>query len=142
MTLEQLGNLGDLVAAVATIATLAYLARQIRASASATRAASHQGTTDSFLHANLAIAQSAELSRIYTLGTEQRSQLSPEDRHRFDFLMLSYFHIFDTIHYQAHAGTGERGLLRAEEPGFVTLLAMPRSSARTSSRSPVPAFAW
>lgn len=41
MTLEQLGNLGDVVAAVATVVTLAYLALQIRASARATRVASH-----------------------------------------------------------------------------------------------------
>ncbi|MBM4381805.1 MAG: hypothetical protein FJ091_00415 [Deltaproteobacteria bacterium] len=125
MTLEQLGNLGDFVAAVATVVTLAYLALQIRASASATRAASHQATTDSFIQANLAISQNAELARIWVAGCAQRSPLSAEDRQRFDTLLLSYFHIFDSIHYQAHAGTGERELLRAEERSIATLVAMP-----------------
>lgn len=125
MALEQLGNLGDFVAAVATVVTLAYLALQIRASASATRAASHHATTNSFLQANLAISQSADLARVWAAGGTQRSQLSLEDRARFDFLLLCYFHIFDTIHYQARTGTGERDLLLAEERSIVALVALP-----------------
>ncbi len=39
--------------------------------------------------------------------------------------MLSYFHVFDTLYYQARVGAGDQELLLAEENGFVHLLAEP-----------------
>jgi hypothetical protein len=125
VTLEQLGNLGDLVAAIATVTTLAYLALQIRASASATRAASHHAMTDSLNQLNFLLASDAEMNRIWMAGSGDRAALSDADRSRFDSLMLALFHMFDTMHYQAHVGAGERALLLAEERSFAHLASLP-----------------
>jgi hypothetical protein len=125
VTLDQLGNLGDFVAAIATVATLAYLAVQIRASANATRAAAHQATTDSLNQFNYLLAGDAEASRIWLAGRDDRGRLSDIERFRFDELCLALFHVFETLHYQARVGAGERALLIAEERSIRALVSSP-----------------
>ena len=123
MTLEQLGNLGDLVAAVATVATLAYLARQIRASANTTRAAAHFDARAAFNQLNLVMAQDPEWARIWRVAGTDRGSLSESDRNKFDLMMLSLLHVFDTIHYTTRTGVTDLGLLRQHEPSLEALLA-------------------
>ena len=123
MNLEQLGNLGEFLAAVATIATLVYLAVQIRQNTQATRAASFHAITDSMNHVNVAVVQTPELARIWLAGAAERSSLTGEERHRYDMLLLSYFHVFETMHYQARVGAGESRLLIAEQRSLESLLA-------------------
>jgi len=123
VTIQELGTLGELVAAIATVATLIYLALQIRQSTQATRAASFHAISDSMNAVNLSVTQSAELSRIWVAGCENRSALSPEERHRFDFTLLSYFHVFETMRYQARVGAGDKDLVIAEERSLQDLLA-------------------
>jgi hypothetical protein len=65
VTLEALGDLGGFVAAVATVATLAYLALQIRATTSATRAASHLSSRTAFNQLNVVMAQDPEWARLW-----------------------------------------------------------------------------
>jgi hypothetical protein len=115
VTIQELGSLGELVAALATVATLIYLALQIRQNTLATRAASFHAISDSMNDVNLSVTQSAELARIWLAGCENRSALSPEERHRFDTTLLSYFHVFETMHYQARVGAGDKDLVIAEE---------------------------
>lgn len=123
MTLEKLGNLGDFVAAIATVATLAYLALQIRASASATRAASHYDARTALNQLNVAMAQDPEWGRIWRVAAADWSSLSEADRNKFGLMMLSLFHVFDTIHYTARAGVADFALLRQHEPSLAALLA-------------------
>ena len=122
MSIEELGSLGEVAAAIATIATLFYLASQIRQNTRATRAASFHGVTDSMNHVNVAVAQSPQLTKVWTTGVGDRASLSDEERHQFDMLLLSYFHVFETIHYQARMGSGEGDLLVAEERSLLFLL--------------------
>ncbi len=119
---QLLGNYGELVGAIGVVVTLAYLVVQIRHNTRATRAASHHAITDSLNLGNIAQAQDAELARIFMLGCENRSSLSAVERQRFDMLLLSYFHVLDSLFYSANVGTGELGLLRAEEPGLAYLI--------------------
>ena len=84
MTIEELGSLGELIAAVATVATLGYLALQIRrsnaiASAEAQRSASAAPAT-------IAIAEDADLARIFSQGLQDRASLSPDEVIRFDLI--------------------------------------------------------
>jgi hypothetical protein len=125
MTIQDLGSLGELVAAGATLATLIYLALQIRQNTNATRANSFHSISDSMNQVNLSVTQSAELARIWLAGCAERSALSPEERHRFDLTLLSYFHVFETMQYQARVGTGDRDLVIAEERSLKDLLSMP-----------------
>ena len=128
MTIQELGSLGELVAAIATVATLIYLALQIRQNTYATRASSFHAVSDSMNDVNLSVTQDAELARIWLAGSSNRSDLSPEDRHRFDLTLLSYFHVFETMHYQARVGAGDKDLVIAEERSLKDILS--RSGAR------------
>ena len=119
---QLLGNYGELIGAIGVVITLAYLVVQIRHNTRATRAASHHAITDSLNVGNIAQAQDAELARIFMSGCEDRSSLSDVERQRFDMLMLSYFHVMDSLFYSAKVGAGELGLLQAEEPGLVYLI--------------------
>jgi len=125
MTIQDLGNLGELVAAIETVATLIYLALQIRHNTHATRAASFHSVYDSMNHVNVAVIQNSELTRIWLAGTEGRGTLNPEERHKFDFTLLSYFHVFETLHYQARLGAGDQDLVMAEERSLRNLLLLP-----------------
>ncbi len=125
MTIQDLGSLGELIAAIATVATLVYLAVQIRSSTQATRATSFHSISDSMNHVNVAVAQNPELARIWLQGTADRSSLSDQERHQYDMLLLCYFHVFETMHYQARVGAGEKGLVLAEERSLRSLLSAP-----------------
>lgn len=122
MTIGELGSLGEFVAAIATLATLVYLAVQIRQNTLATRAASHHAITDVMNQVNHLVIANADVARIFVAGRADRSPLNEEERERFDSSMLSYFHVFDTLHYQARVGVGDNQLLLAEEKGFAHLL--------------------
>ena len=125
MTLGELGSLGEFIAAIATLATLVYLALQIRQNTLATRASSHHAITDVMNKTNHLVIGDGEVARIFVVGRADRSALNDEERERFDSLLLSYFHVFDTLHYQARVGAGDNELLLAEEKGFAHLLSQP-----------------
>ena len=72
-----------------------------------------------------AVAESPELARIWTVGLEDRSSLTEEETWQQNMLLLSYFHIFDSMHYEARVGAGDSGLLLAEEPGITHLMSLP-----------------
>ena len=104
MTIQDLGSLGELVAAIATVATLIYLALQIRQNTRATQAGSFHAIYDSMNYVNIAVIQNSELTRVWLTGAADRDSLNPEDLHKFDLTLLSYFHVFETMHYQASLG--------------------------------------
>ena len=122
MTLEQLGNLGDFVAAIATMATLAYLAVQIRASANATRAASHFDARVALNQVNLAMAFDPDWARVWRAAGADWKSLDKTERDKFFLAMLSMFHVFDTVHYTVTTGVADAGLLRQHEPSITALL--------------------
>ena len=117
VTIQDLGSFGELVAALATVATLIYLAVQIRQNTQTTQAASFHAIYDSMNHVNVAVIQNSELTRIWLAGSEDRSTLNPEERHKFDFTLLSYFHVFETLHFQGRIGVGEFGFTDREQCG-------------------------
>ena len=125
MTIQDLGSLGELIAAIATVATLIYLALQIRQNTRATQTSSFHAIYDSMNHVNIAVIQNDELTRVWLAGAEDRGALNPVELHKFDFMLLSYFHVFETLHYQGRVGTGDRELVHAEERSLRSILAMP-----------------
>jgi hypothetical protein len=122
---ETLGNLGDFLGGIGVVVTLVYLALQIRQNTRATRAASFHAVTDARNRVNVSISESAEMARIFMVGSEDRSALSPEDRVRFDLTCLSYLHVVESMHYQAMVGAGEKGLVDAEARSLASLLSDP-----------------
>jgi hypothetical protein len=125
LTLDELGSLGEFLAAIATLATLVYLALQIRQNTRATRAASHHAITESLNESNRLVTGDPDVARIWIAGKSDRGAMSEVDRERFDFLLLAYFHVFDTLHYQARIGAGDQELLIAEEKSFAHLFSLP-----------------
>jgi hypothetical protein len=125
VTIQELGSLGELIAAIATVATLIYLALQIRQNTRSTQAASFHAIYDSMNHVNMSVIQNSELTRLWLAGAADRGSLSPEELHKFDFTLLSYFHVFETMHYQASLGAGTQDLVLAEERSLRNVLTMP-----------------
>ncbi len=122
MNWDALGAISETIGAIAVIVTLAYLAVQIRQNTRATHTASHHAITDSLNQGNIAVAQNAELAQIWVTGCADRTSLTETERERLDSLLRAYFHVFDSLFYSANTGTGERGLLLAEEKGFSHLM--------------------
>ena len=125
MDLEQLYYLGELVGVVAIIGSLLFVGVQMRQSTLATRAASHHAITDTMVQANLAVAQNSELAGIWSSGMKDRGSLNEQQRWQLDMQLLCYFHIFDTMFYQARVGAGDEGLLQSEAEGLAFLLSQP-----------------
>jgi hypothetical protein len=124
-SIQDLGAVGEFLGAIAVVVTLVYLSVQVRQNTGATRVASHHAITDSLNLGNLAMAQNAELAQIWLKGCADRRSLDETDRHRLDMLLLSYFHVFDSLFYSARTGMGEESLLLAEEKSFSHLMNLP-----------------
>ena len=125
MNIQELGSLGELIAAIATIVTLAYLAIQIKRNTAATHSASFHSVSDSMNHVNMTVAQDPTLAAIWVTGLADRGALSDSERHQFDMTLLSYFHVFETIHYQARQGAGDEDLVSVEEGSIKELFRAP-----------------
>jgi hypothetical protein len=123
MSIQDLGSIGEFLAAIATIVTLLYLALQIRKNTLSTQSSSFQSISDAMNHINMSVAQSPELSRIWISGGADRQALSDSERHQFDMMLLSYFHVFETMYYQAELGTGDKNLVSTEERSLKALFA-------------------
>lgn len=122
MTLETIYFISSIAAALGVMASLVFVGWQIRQNTLATRASCHHSITDAMNQANLAMAQNAQLAEVWARGLRDRSSLSDQERWQLDTLLLSYFHVFDTMHYQARIGAGDPGLLAAEEDGIASLM--------------------
>ncbi len=125
MTLETIYFASSIAAALGVIASLVFVGWQIRQNTLATRAVCHHSITDAMNQANLAMAQNPQLAQIWATGIQDRRGLNDQERWQLDTILLSYFHVFDTMHYQARIGAGDEGLLRAEEQGIASLMALP-----------------
>jgi hypothetical protein len=125
MTLEQIYYISQVVAVLAIFASLLFVGIQVRQNTATTRAVLHQSFTGAMNHLNATMAQSPELSRIWLKGFNDRAALNEVERWQFDMLLLSYFHVFDSMHYQTRTGVGESKLMKAEESGLRTLISQP-----------------
>lgn len=125
MTLEELAYISQIIGVVAVFASLIFVGVQVGQNTAATRAGLHQSFTEAMNHLNATMAQSPDLSRIWLTGVKDRMALNETERWQFDMLCLSYFHVFDTMHYQTRSGVGETKLLKAEENGLRTLISLP-----------------
>jgi hypothetical protein len=50
-----------------------------------------------------------------------RGALTPEDRWRFDSTVRACLHVWETMYMQADLGTGDLGIVAAEENGIETI---------------------
>ena len=98
--LEALGNIGDFLGGIGVFATLIYLAIQIRNNTISSRTASYQAAITSISDLARDIGLSAEATDIFRRGQLERESFSPDERTRFDILMLSLMRNYENIHFQ------------------------------------------
>jgi hypothetical protein len=104
MSLEDLGNIGEFVAAVAVVVSLIYLAVQIRQNTGSLRTSAYEHVATGAADLNARISESAELTKLVTLGGLDPDRLSPEERVRFMFLMFAIFGNLEFIFQQWQRG--------------------------------------
>jgi hypothetical protein len=95
LNLDALGNIGDFIGGIAVVVTLVYLAAQIRQNTSQVKQSVELARAQAIRGANridpilIAIAQDAELARIFRSGLADYSSLAGDDRLRFTMAMGS-----------------------------------------------------
>ena len=122
MNWDAIGAIGEIVGGLAVLVTLVYLALQIRQNTTQAKAASHHAISDSLNQINILFGQSTEVSALYVKGMEDRSSLTNEQRWQFDAILRAYFHVCETMYFQSNVGTGDRGIVMAEERGMKIIL--------------------
>ena len=127
MSTADISNLSQALAAIATVLGLVFVGYQIRQNTRATRAAAHHSVSDSLNEINRMLAESADLTKIWLTGMQDRKALSPEDRWRFDSVMRAYMHVCETMFVQSELGSGDDSIRLAEEEGIRTVMASPGS---------------
>ena len=105
MTLQDLGNLGEFIGAIAVVISLVYLAGQIRQNTRALHGSSYAQSAEQLWLFNLAIAQDADLGRIWAEYTAGKP-LTPEDLVRLEASLACMFFGMENLFRQY-----ERGLL-------------------------------
>ena len=101
MTIQDYGSIGEIVGAIATVATLLYLAVQIRQNGKLVAASVADASRDAQNEAPRVIAASDDAARIWAIGLEARSELTPEESHRFSSLL---YLAFSSFHQQFRHG--------------------------------------
>ena len=127
MTAANISDLAQALAAVATVIGLFFVGYQIRQDTRATRAAAHHSVSDSLNEMNRMFAESADLTKIWLTGMQDRKALSPEDRWRFDSVMRAYMHVCETMFVQSELRSGDDSIHLAEEEGIRTVMTSPGS---------------
>ena len=122
MNWDAIGAIGEIVGAIAVFVTLVYLALQIRQNTIQSRASSHHAISDSLNQINILFGQSTEVSALFLMGLEDRLSLTDAQRWQFDSIMRAYFHVCETMYFQADVGTGDQGIATAEEQGMIAML--------------------
>ena len=127
MTIADLSDIAQALAAIATVLGLVFVGYQIRQNTRATRAAAHHSVSDSLNELNRMFAESADLTKIWLVGMQDRKALSAEDKWRFDSVMRAYMHVCETMFVQSELGSGDDSIRLAEEEGIRTVMASPGS---------------
>ena len=132
MNLEALGNIGDFVGGIAVVVTLIYLAvqirqntRQVQQSVELARAAAVKGA-NAMEPSILAIAQDAELARIFREGLTDYSTLGADEQIRFTMVFGALITSFSvSLTEQRMLGIQDQGLIGDQALGLSRFLRTP-----------------
>jgi hypothetical protein len=104
MTLETLGNVGEFLGALAVLISLIYLALQIRQNTRTVRSAAHQAWSSSTAELNIMPASNREFARVYRTGSQNPSQLEPEERDQFNIFVIQILNAYQSLFFQFRHG--------------------------------------
>ncbi len=106
MNWEAIGAIGEVAGAVGVILTMTYLAVQIRQNTKSMRASAHQSVMEGSATMNALIAGDESVARIWRVGgSDDRSELSPDDRLRHQFMISQWFLAFEAVYIQHDLGS-------------------------------------
>ena len=129
MNWDAIGAIAEMLGSIAVVITLIVLLIQVRHSASMLKHSTVQSimnTNNEFL-GNL--ANNPDLYNIYYRGLRNDENLEPQERGRFDLLMLATLRIVD-MQFQQYIGGGSDDLhWGAIKAGLQSTLAMPGANA-------------
>jgi hypothetical protein len=118
LSLSAIYQIAQIVGSTAVVTSLVFVGLELRRNNRVTRAASHHAVTTLLNNLNMFWAGDTEVTRIWLAGLVDRNALSLEDRWRFDSTLRSYLHVCETMFVQAALGTGDDGIVMAEENGI------------------------
>lgn len=99
MNLESLANLGEVVSAIAVVASLLYLAVQVRQATRAQRTENYGRALDRISAMQAMLSHDGETSRIFAIGVEDTTRLTPLDRIRYTWALYEAFGAFEFMYH-------------------------------------------
>jgi hypothetical protein len=123
VSIQDLGSIGEFIAAVATLATLAYLAVQVRQNTRALRASTFQDISSTMSLTSEAIATHPDLSELVIKAADGLGNLTPEERVRFNLMLMMTFRRLESVFVQGRLGSIEPGLTAGFEQSVIGTIA-------------------
>lgn len=125
MSIQDLGSLGELIAAIATVATIAYLAVQVRQNTRALRSSTFQGISEQMAQNVAPIVMHPDVAALMIKGIGGLGSLTPEERVRFQSMLVATFRRMESVHVQAQLGSIDPELARGFERSMLSILHSP-----------------
>ena len=97
MNWEAFGAVAEVVGAVAVVATLIFLALQMRQSAAAIRAQTHDSAMRGYNELNTLVASRPDLAEMFERGQREPDRLEPTERTQFVFLLGAYLNQTEAV---------------------------------------------
>ena len=98
MSWEAINAIAQAIGAFGVVASLWYLAVQVHRSTRVAKIAAQDSAATALREVTKPYMENAELSRIWQVGLENLSALSPEDQSRFFHAAYQFLKAFETIH--------------------------------------------
>ena len=98
MSWEAINAIAQAIGAFGVVASLWYLAVQVHRSTRVAKIAAQDSAATALRDVTKPLMENAELARIWQIGLENLSALSPEDQSRFFHACYQFLKAFETIH--------------------------------------------
>ena len=98
MSWEAINAIAQAIGAFGVVASLWYLAVQVHRSTRVAKIAAQDSAATALREVTKPYMENAELARIWQVGLENLSALSPEDQSRFFHATFQFLKAFETIH--------------------------------------------
>ena len=135
MNWDALGAIAELIGSIAVIVTLIYLSVQLRHNTKSTRLVSSQALTTTFSDFLGQLSSDSETANIYLRGLKDDSELTKEERFRFDTLILQMLRQADVHYHSFLEGAIPKGLWEVTEAGYMQVFSQPGARASWKRQS-------
>ena len=98
MNWDAISAISQLVGSIAVVLSVLYLAVQVHQSTRVARLATQDAAATALRDVTKPFMENADLERIWRVGLEDLSALSPEERARFFHAAYQFLKAFETIH--------------------------------------------